>query len=127
MAISDQTRERPEYVQLEALYGQLNLNGKTARAFGASFRVFALRQSGDAWIDAHIRHLKLTMGLQVAAMAVTVIGVVLLVTNALGHPKDAMLGDFRLVAVFLLAATIGVWSLIRAKKGASAFADGEEP
>jgi len=127
MDIDETTRDRPEYGQLKALYGQLSLSGNTKRSFGASFRVFALRQSGDVWIDAHIGHLKLTMTLQVVAMVLTLLGVLLMVTNALGHPSDSSIGDLRLVAVFVVAAVLGIWSLIRAKKGAQAFTEDKRP
>ncbi|HUT50061.1 MAG TPA: hypothetical protein VM325_12030 [Alphaproteobacteria bacterium] len=112
MEPDDATRQRPEYTQLEELYGQLGIGPKKRRSFGGSLKVFALSASGDAWLDSQIGYLKTTTILQFCAIALTVVGVLLYFTRPFGSATGLVL---------VVPVTLGIWSLLRAKNGAKAF------
>jgi len=120
MAIGEDTRGRPEYAKVEGLYGAMGFGAGGGRNFGASFRVFGLKASGDPWIDAHIRHMKATMAMQLSAGALTIVGLLVMVAGGIG-------GNLAAIVVFALAASLGIWSLLRTKKAATAFAKGALP
>ena len=106
------------HAQLEELYGQLGFVPGKQRSFGASFKVFSLGISDDIWLDSQIRYLKTTITLQFAAIALTIVGLLLLVANVLGDAAGA---------IFIVPVALGIWSLVRNKKGSKAFSAGEQP
>lgn len=117
MAPKDDTRQRPEYARLVELYGQLGVGPKKRRSLGGSFKVFALGASGDAWLDSQISYLKTTTILQFCAIALTVVGVLLYFIRAFGSGTGL---------VFIVPLALGIWSLVRTKKGADAVFGAEE-
>jgi hypothetical protein len=121
MTIDDATRNRPEYAQLSQLYDQMGFGAGGGRNFGASFRALGLKRSGDAWLDSHIRFIKTTMVLQFAAGGLTIVGLLVWLTGFGGGTS----GDLVAIVLFGVAAGVGIWSLLRTKKAATAFQNGE--
>ena len=124
MAIDEATRSRPEYGQLKELYEQMGFGAGGGRNFGASFRAFGLKRSGNPWIDGHIGFVKATMLLQFAAGALTVLGLLVMLAGGFagGTGRDVIA-----IVLFGAAAALGIWSLLRIKKAANAFQAGELP
>lgn len=118
MTIDTVTSGKPHYTQLRTLYGQLGFVPGRKRSFGASFKVFSIGMSGDAWIDTQIRYLRTTMALQFIAIALTLAGLLLLAGNTFGEITAAF---------FIIPAGLGFISLLRMKKGANAVLSMEGP
>lgn len=125
---SDTTdREHPGHERLRALYDQTGIGGKTYRRFGVDFRILTQKPFGNAWLDRHLRHLKLSVSLQLAALVIAMAGLVWWLFNSPGRTTASVFEDWPFVVALVVAIALVVWSLLRLRRARAAFLKGKRP
>ena len=127
MATDPNPDDHPERQRLKALYDQTGIGVMTGRKFGVDFRILAERPYGDAALDRHLRYLKASVTLQLVALVIAVAGLIWWLANSPGRSTASVTGDWPFAAALAVAVVLVVWSLLRIRRGRSAFLRGDHP